>query len=243
MNTKPAFFISAALSVFILALVAGVVAYTAQPAAPSAEIVAQPLVGYSEAEINQLLAVQESAYTQVVEAANQQLSEAQSVIDSMQASPADANPSTSVSASSALEMAIAVSNGSTNTGAAELVNFEGATAFEVPFAAGNIYVDAQSGSILHNGTIVIVPADISPERAAQLASAYMGKNDVFKVVAMQLNNEDVYRVKFDNGDAVFVSLKGDLLLVRLAATAQTAGGYGTEYEHDEEHEDDDYDDD
>jgi uncharacterized membrane protein YkoI len=243
MNTKPAFFVSAALSVFILALVAGVVAYTAQPAAPTAEIVAQPLDGYTEAEVNQLLADQESAYAQVVEAANQQLSEAQSVIDSMQTSPADANPSTAISASNALEMAIAVSNGSANTGEAELVNFEGATAFEVPFADGNIYVDAQSGSILHNGTIVIVPADISPERASQLASAYMGKNDVFKVVATQLNNEAVYRVKFDNGDAVFVSLKGDLLLVRLAATAQTTEGYGAEYEHDEEHEDDDHDDD
>ncbi len=234
MKQKPAFFISAALSVFILALIGGVVAFAGQPASLDAN-------AFSDAEVAQLLANQEAVYSQMIDDANQQISQAQSVINDMQSGSADQAMAESISAEAAMQMASEVT-GQLPSGAAELVNFEGAVAYEVPFLAGNVYLDAVSGELLFNGTITVVPADISAERAAQLATAYMGKNTIYKVEQTALNGELVYRVKFINGDAVFVSLKGNLLLVRLANADQTASNGNTSSVTPQEHEESEHED-
>jgi hypothetical protein len=74
----------------------------------------------------------------------------------------------------------------------------------------------------------------------------LGNPDVYKVELDDLNDQTVYKVKFVNGDVVFVSVYGELQLVRLAAPGSGSGsGYDDDdhdddgYEdHEEEHEDD-----
>jgi uncharacterized membrane protein YkoI len=238
MKHKPAFFVSAALSVFILATLAGVLSFVAKPAEAGTS-------SQASQDVAQLLADQQAAYTQVINDANQRLTDAQAAIDSMQgASSSTSAESAAIPSEEAAQIASLVAAGSNAPQTApELVDFEGSMAYEVVFDAGNIYVDAISGAVLYNGTINVVPADISAERAAQLAAAYMGNNDIYKVELLTLNGQDVYRVKFLNGDAVFVGLKGDILLVRLATSVETASNSNGEREHEEHEEHEEHDDD
>jgi uncharacterized membrane protein len=241
MKQKTAFFFSTVLSVFILTAIFGVLAFVKQP----------PAVANNVQEVISISAEQEAAYNQLIEEANQQLLEAQGVINTLQSSDVQASATLKdgemISAEAASQNAIDVAQGNkVPISAAELVNFEGNTAYEVPFEGGNIYVDGISGQVVFNGTIIVVPADISSERAAQLAAAYMGNDKVYKVQQVLLNDEMSFRVKFENSDAVFLSLKGDILLVRLAGSAQTAENAAPSYqEHDEYEEDEheEYDDD
>ena len=118
--------------------------------------------------------------------------------------------------------------------AAELVNYQGTAAYEVPFTNGNIYVDAASGSLLYNELSQSGQAQISPEQAAQVAAGYLQRNDVVRVQALLANGVEVYRVDFTSGDVVIVDTQGRILLVQLASSNQQFGE-----EHEENERDDD----
>ena len=71
---------------------------------------------------------------------------------------------------------------------------------------------------------------------------YQGKNTPFLGYEMQgivsytlVNGQEVYKVKFNNGDVVYVSEYGQLIMVRLAG----GGGASGEHNNNNEHEDDD----
>jgi uncharacterized membrane protein YkoI len=118
-------------------------------------------------------------------------------------------------------------SGAVLSGNAELVNFQGTVAYEVVFDSGKIYVDASTGAVLYNGTVSSAPATIGPDQAAFVAATYMGRADIYRVDLVSLGGHDVYRVKFSNGDAIFVDVYGQILQVRLASTGSpSASGNG-----------------
>jgi uncharacterized membrane protein YkoI len=61
-------------------------------------------------------------------------------------------PQFTVTAEQATNVAVQAANGLTMIRQAELVRFEGKVAYEVGFTRGAIYIDANTGTVLFNGT-------------------------------------------------------------------------------------------
>lgn len=57
---------------------------------------------------------------------------------------------------------------------------------------------------------------LSPEQAATLAGQILGRTDLLSVETALFNNENVYLVKFMNGDQVYISPSGSVLSIVLA---------------------------
>lgn len=230
MKRSTALWASVVLSAFLLVILSGVFSAAAK---------ARAAVDGQDPTANQALVDQQAAYAQAIEQANQQLLQAQAMIDSLQSGGSQAEAAgVAVSAEQAVQLAQeAAANGAQLNGQAELVDFEGTVAYEVPFDQGKIYIDATTGEVLYNGTQSVVPAPISPEQAAQIAANYMGNSNVYRVELGYLNGQEVYRVKFVNGDAVFVGIYGDLQMVRLAASGSSSTSQSGQNNHEEgEHE-------
>jgi hypothetical protein len=255
MKQKTVLIVSIALTAFILVTLGAVVnsafgRATSEPAAVNSLEDLPP-------EIQQTLQEREDAYNQLIEEANTQLQQVVSENQTLQAqldNQADTTfeastveQQTTLSADEAQQIALDnVASSGVLDGDPELVDFEGAMAYEVPFKQGNVYVDAESGEVLFNGTIAQVPAQISGEEAARVAANYLDRTDVYKVEMVSLNGDSVYKVKFNSGDVAFVNNTGQLVLVRLAPEgggSSDAGYYDDddhgEHEHEDEHEDDD----
>jgi hypothetical protein len=242
MVQKSALLLSIGLTAFIVFLMSGLLqVFAAEPGVASAATEISP-------EVSQLISEREAAYIETINLANQQLLEAQTALDA-QGTSSGVSAGTAISPEQATEIAFGSAlSGSALTGEAQLVNFEGLVAYEVPFSLGNIYIDATTGELVFNGTINLQPSPITQEQAAQIASTYLGRTDVYKIEIVQLYGIDVFRVKFLQGDAVFVDPYGQLLLVRLAPaksasddTTDTSGGTTGQYDDDdgyEDHEDD-----
>jgi hypothetical protein len=245
MIQKPALVLSVALTAFVVFTLSGLVRVfasgstagsTASEGAVSAEI---------SPELVQLISDRELAYTEMIDQANQQLEQAQAALAAATAPSAGEQNAVGVQISA--QQALEVASGSAIVGAQlagepQLVNFEGAVAYEVPFDIGNIYIDATTGELLFNGTVNLLPSPITQEQAAQIAAGYLGRSDIYRIEILQLNGVDVFRVKFLNSDAVFVDLYGQILLVRLAPTGSSSqAGEGSS--QGEQHGDDDHDDD
>jgi len=58
-----------------------------------------------------------------------------------------------------------------------------------------------------------VPANqqVTPEQAAAIAAAYIGRQDIYAVESAVLNSVTVYKVTFSSGDIVYVGLDGQIL--------------------------------
>jgi hypothetical protein len=61
-------------------------------------------------------------------------------------------PTITISAEAARNIALNAANLATMIRQPELVRFEGSVAYEVGFTRGVVYVDANSGAVLYNGT-------------------------------------------------------------------------------------------
>lgn len=240
MIQKPALLISIGLTAFIVFMLSGLLTALAAgtgPASNQAAVDASAATQISP-ELAQLIAEREAAYIEMINQANQRLANGEGAV----AASNSTDPGTQVSPESATEIALASAlAGSLISGEAQLVNFEGSVAYEVPFDLGNIYIDAATGELLFNGTIDLQPSPVTQEQAAQIAANYLGRTDIYRIEIEQLNGTDVFRVKFLNGDAVFVDPFGQILLVRLAPTGSS--GEESSYDDDGEHEDDDHEDD
>jgi len=191
----------------------------------------------AQATIDMLLQ-REAEYQALIDQANQQLASAQTFIDGQSDTNASVQVESQYAVSASLASQIAEDAvGTSANGEPQLVDFEGNVAYEVPFDAGMIYVDANSAQILFNGTINLTPAKITAERAAQIAATYMGNDKIYLVESTTLGGVNVYRVKFANSDAVFVDQYGQIILVRLASPApssQTASFESHEHEEDDD---------
>lgn len=115
-------------------------------------------------------------------------------------------------------MAISIAN--SNAGLAifagkdpNLVDLNGSTAYEVIFNAGNIYVDASTGSILGDSI------QIAPELAGQRAAAFLRTAGYTSVNVFNRNGINLYRVYFAQGIYVFVNFKGQVVAWEYAQPA------------------------
>ena len=234
MKQKPALLISLFLTVFTLVMLSSVVA----KAFSGGNTDQAPVTVQEQAPQTDGVTEMQKAYQDVIDQANEQIIQLQGQIQAMSEENAAQDPGQpnlidpQEAVVAAMEVAI---SGSDLAGDPELVDFEGTVAYEVPFDTGNIYVNAETGEVLFNGTISLAPAKIDANTAARIASDYMNRTDVYKVEIVTLNGQEVYKVKFNNGDVVYVSEYGQLIMVRLAG----GGGASGEHNNNNEHEDDD----
>jgi len=88
----------------------------------------------------------------------------------------------------------------------ELVSYEGTPAYEVRLDRGLIYLDAQSGAVLHNGAVPAAQRGaVSQEQAIQAAIAYHNGGEVLAVHLDDEAGAQVYEVKFSDGSTIYIN--------------------------------------
>lgn len=151
MNQKIAFALAAALTAFVL-VVGGALAgrMTQPPAAPTTA----PL----PTEVQSLITQREAEYRARLEEANQALANAYAAQSAATATPAPTPeplaataPQVQLSPQDALFIAAFNVPNARILGIPELVDYQGAVAYEVHLAQGTLYIDAQDGTLLYNG--------------------------------------------------------------------------------------------
>jgi hypothetical protein len=174
----------------------------------------------------------EAQYQQVIQQANQQLEQANTELKTLQqqvtelkkqSAPVENTVSNTtanmVSTALSAEKAGQIAEENAAPGQAlqkkpELENFEGKTAYEAVFEKGSVYVDAQSGEVLFNGT---VPQKITLAKAAQVASDYLKNKDVLQVDQITFRNAPIYRVIFKDGTMVYMDITGQIFYIQKAS--------------------------
>jgi uncharacterized membrane protein YkoI len=212
-------FISAVVLVVIGGVTSNVLASRATTAAPSQDQVK----AYQD---------REAAYVQLIQQANDQLAKANAQLQSLQTQVVQlqAQPTTPttpdpyVTAEKASQIASnAAGPGEQPQQSPALVEFQGKTAYEVSFAKGLIYVDAQTGDVLYNGT---VPQQITADKAGQIVADYLGNSAILKIDQVTIKNVPLFRVIFKNGTLAWVDLTGQITDVQMPAVVvhQDLGG-------------------
>jgi hypothetical protein len=212
MKSNTALTISAILTAFVLVVIGGVVvtAYAAGQNNNSQTLASAPQAASSD---------QQASIAQ----ASQQLQQ----VDNNQQVTSPAAPQLPVDAVTALATARSVAvSAAVPKGAPQLVSFEGKTAYEVSFEQGMIYVDANTGQVLFNGTQPQSAPQIDVQAAAQIAANYLGESDVSDVQLVNFNGVTVYQVSFFSGNVVFVTPTGQVAYVQMAASANSGGAGG-----------------
>jgi hypothetical protein len=82
------------------------------------------------------------------------------------------------------------------SGVPQLVNFQGTTAYEIPFINGMMYIDANSGAVLSNN----VKIQINEQQAIQIAADYLGVNNTsnFVVKRIVIDGTEAFKVYVNN---------------------------------------------
>jgi hypothetical protein len=149
-----------------------------------------------------------------------QLEQLQPAQPAMQKTSALANLSAAITADAAGQIAQQVANkGQTLLKQPELVDFQGKAAFEALFDKGSIFVDAQDGTILFNGTI---PQQITAEEASQIVVDYMNYKNVLQVDLIHLGNQPLYRVILQNGYIAYVDMDGQITHINPPSTSNAS---------------------
>ena len=191
--------------------------------------------------VNNAAAQREVAYQQLIQQANDQLTQANAQLQEMQNKLAQAQPTQAitqpissqsnagqpatsdstadyaVSGDQANQIAIkTVELGAKQLTAPDLVEFEGKAAYEVVFEKGSVFIDAQNGEVLFNGT---VPQIITLEKAAQIASDYTNDHAILQVDQVKQGSKTLYRVIFKNGNMAYLDMTGQILYINPAQPA------------------------
>ena len=253
MRQRTAVVVALGLTTFMLVIVAAVIGRLAvAPPAGGAvedtplatvEPTARVLTEQREAEYQQAL---QTANAQL-EQANRQLEEAYRRLTAQPAAVASATAGSAVAAApfavspeQAVVLAQAVVPGAVAIGAPEIVDFDGAAAYAVVFERGMVYIDANSGRIVHNETAASPPPDssssetngapppasapdspptparITAGQAAAAARAYVGGGTVMRVRLEEEHGQLVYDVRFTDNSRVYVDpVSGRVIYARL----------------------------
>ncbi len=176
MTQKTTLLISALLTAFVLVIGGGVMARVSQVDTASAASVPAPTASTVDvnAQVQQIIQQRDAEYRKLIDEANRRLQAMnQQQTAAAQPAPVDSQPSRSqsdasqfaVSADMAASIAGQAAGGAPITRAPELVRFEGNVAYEVLFAKGAIYVDANTGQVLFNGTQRAPAPQLQPQSA------------------------------------------------------------------------------
>ncbi len=185
-----------------------------------------------DAEVANKIAEREVAYRQLIEEANQRIQTLNAQVQGV--SPVNQSQ-TMLSADGALSIAYQTAgNDQILSGVPQLVNFQGTTAYEIPFINGMMYIDAVSGSILSNS----VKAQITEQQAVEIAADYLGINNTSSAVVTSLAVEgtEVYKVTIANY-VLFVDKFGTITKVQVVQYNSPSSG-GSKSSSDSEKDDD-----
>jgi uncharacterized membrane protein YkoI len=112
-----------------------------------------------------------------------------------------------------------------------LVSFSGTPAYEVIYANGNIYVDANTGAVLYNG-LQKKSTYITSDQAINIAKSYLNSTDVVSVNFGVFNGANAYVVSFSNGQSVYVNLYGKIVAVQMAQQSSSSSSQSEEHDDD-----------
>jgi uncharacterized membrane protein YkoI len=203
MTHKLGLVLAAGLTAFSLLVIGALVTRLASPAVAVNDPLADPTV-------QALLQAREAEYQQALAQANQQLEQAyqqQRRVQPDQAPQTAAAPDTpAVSAEQATTIARDLVPGATLTKQPELVMYEGTAAYEVVLDQGTLYVDANSGGVLHNGVWSLTGSGpIDEQQAVAIATTYLGGGSVQHVEHERERGMAVFEVRFTDGSKVYVT--------------------------------------
>lgn len=253
---QKSFFISIIMTLFILGVTAGIVRAVNTLSAPIPEAATA-----QAAPLGQTFLEREAQYNQTITEANQRLEKANQALQQMQTQlttqQAAAQPSTFASGNPAPDSPVTVEKASqialtaTNGWAdllpeiSELVDYQGKAAYQIKLSnGGSIFVDHQNGEVVFNTLTNSAKNVITEDDASKAAVTYLKGGGVFKVERTVFNEQPAYRVIFDVGHRIYVSLGGDILYVELYKIVASGGGGGggggstaAPRSHESEHED------
>lgn len=199
------------LAVLITAFVLGVVGSVVKVVSASRETV-------RAAELEQAMQEQKQAYSQVIAEANDRILQANEVIkeisvkNQQDAETKEAEHKISLDKAVSLALSAVGLNGSSVSGHAELVDYNGSVAYEVQLDGGEkVYLDAEEGKILYNSLTGGPSAVIDDKLALVEAVNYMQGGLVTSVEKTKYNEVAAFLVTFSTGDQVYVSLAGEVL--------------------------------
>lgn len=199
------------LAVLITAFVLGVVGTVVKVVSASRETV-------RAAELEQAMQEQKQAYTQVIAEANNRINQANEVIKQISEKNQQAVESKTAEHKISMDKAVSLAltavglSGSTISGHAELVEYNGSAAYEVQLDGGEkVYLDAEEGKILYN-SLTGGPSSVIDDKIALVdAVNYMQGGLVTSVEKTKYNEVPAYMVTFSTGDQVYISLSGEVL--------------------------------
>lgn len=210
MNQRTPLLIAAALTVFVLVVVAGLATRLTQPTAlaPTSTTATLDVAPALDPSVEALVREREAAYQQALAEANTRLEAANAQIAIANAQVATAPqtaPTDALTPDQAQASALAAAPGSRVTAMPELVSYEGTPAYEVRLDRGLIYVDAQSGAVLYNNAVPAAQSGVvSQEQAIQAAIAYHNGGEVLAVHLDDEAGAQVYEVKFSDGSTIYI---------------------------------------
>jgi uncharacterized membrane protein YkoI len=231
MKNKTLLVIAAFVTVFLLTIGIGVVTNAVAKANQLPPVATVDTAAFLE---------REAAYQKLINEANQKIEQANQQISQLLAETAapTAEPTSMYlfSPVQAAEIAKHITGIYPKT-SPELVIFNGVAAFEVKFANGIIYIDANTGAIIYNGIQAANPY-ISSDKAIAIAKSYLGNNGFTAINFGTFNGAKVYVVHFSNGQSVYISLYGKVLAVQMPTTTSSNGSGDSTQEPEHETDDD-----
>lgn len=211
MNQRTALLIAAALTAFVLVVVAGLATRLTQPTAlaPTSTTATLDVAPALDPAVEALVREREAAYQQALAEANTRLEAANAQIaiaNGQVATAQQAAPTYALTPDQAQASALAAAPGSRVTALPVLVSYEGTPAYEVRLDRGLIYLDAQSGAVLYtNAAPAAQSGAVSQEQAIQAAIAYHNGGEVLKVHLDDEDGAQVYEVKFSDGSTIYIN--------------------------------------
>jgi len=231
MKTKSILIISTVLSVIILLVIGGVGMTALSNNAESAKKATQA-AQEMDPTLKQAFIDREAAYQAAIAEANarlQQMNEqqkqpaqqaqlpqsptaGQQVVDSQFAV-------TSEEAAKIAEKAVTGKGAPLKT--SELVSLDGKSVYDVAFQLGSVYIDSASGQVLKNSPLLKV---IDRVEAIRIAVRYLGMTNWYETHIKEFQGNNVYQVIFQSGEAVYVDMNGQIVLVQLPSRGGGGGG-------------------
>jgi uncharacterized membrane protein YkoI len=187
-----------------------------------------------DAEVASRIAEREVAYRQLIEEANLRIQALNAQVQGV--SPAS-QAQGMLTADGVLSIAYqVVGNDQVLSGVPQLVNFQGTTAYEIPFINGMMYVDANSGAVLSNN----VRTQINEQQAIQITADYLGVTNTsnFVVNRIAIDGTEAFKV-YVNNYVLVVDKYGTITTFQVIKNASSNTGSSSSSSGDDDHEEED----
>ena len=222
MTNKATLLVSTLITASVLTLVGGLITLSGKQQSLQSAAATQSAFVQSN---------RETEYRNLINQANQTIDQANNQILALESQLQDQQGGTSTEVAYPITTAQAeqIADSLVGLKASEtprLVNYSGAAAYEVTFASGKVYVDANTGSVLYNSITVV--QTITAQQAVAVAENYLGSTAVSGINTGYYGNTGVYQIYFQNGYVVYVDVYGNILTVQSTSNSQSESSSETE---------------